>query len=268
MRGLPLLLALAISPAAWAAHGYALWGDLRYPPDFPHFAYVNPQAPKGGELRLVSNLRVSTFDKYNPFTIKGSPPAYLSALLFDSLLSGAQDEVGSGYGLLAEDVDVAPDGLAATFRLRRQARFHNGDPVLAADVKHTFDTLLGPYTSPAYKTLLEDLDGLDVVDERTVRFRFKKPNRELPLTVGGMPIFSRKWGMENGKAKKFEDVVMDIPIGSGPYKVGPVSFGKDITYLRDVNYWARDLNVRRGTANFDRITVKIYKDSTAKLEAL
>ena len=268
MRGLPILLALAISPAAWAAHGYALWGDLKYPPGFPNFAYVNPQAPKGGELRLVSNLRLSTFDKYNPFTIKGSPPAYLSALLFDSLLSGAQDEVGSGYGLLAEDVEVTPDGLAATFRLRPQARFHNGDPVLAADVKHTFDTLLGPYTSPAYKTMLEDLDGLDVLDDRTVRFRFKKPNRELPLTVGGMPIFSRKWGMENGKAKKFEDVVMDIPIGSGPYKIGPVSFGKDITYVRDPNYWARDLNVRRGTANFDRITVKIYKDNTAKLEAL
>ncbi|GAB3759628.1 extracellular solute-binding protein [Ramlibacter monticola] len=268
MRGLPILLALAISPAAWAAHGYALWGDLKYPPGFPNFAYVNPQAPKGGELRLVSNLRLSTFDKYNPFTIKGSPPAYLSALLFDSLLSGAQDEVGSGYGLLAEDVAVTPDGLAATFRLRSQARFHNGDPVLAADVKHTFDTLLGPYTSPAYKTMLEDLDGLDVLDDRTVRFRFKKPNRELPLTVGGMPIFSRKWGMENGKAKKFEDVVMDIPIGSGPYRIGPVSFGKDVTYVRDPNYWARDLNVRRGTANFDRITVKIYKDNTAKLEAL
>ena len=268
MRGLPLLLALAVSPAAWAAHGYALWGDMKYPAGFAHFAYVNPQAPKGGELRLVSNLRLSTFDKYNPFTIKGSAPAYLSALMFDSLLAGAQDEVGAGYGLLAEDVEVSPDGLAATFRLRREARFHNGDPVLAQDVKHSFDMLLGPYTSPAYKTTLEDLAGLDIVDERTVRFRFKKPNRELPLTVGGMPIFSRQWGVENGKAKRFDEVVMDIPIGSGPYKIGPVRFGKDITYVRDPNYWARDLNVRRGTANFDRITVKIYKDATARLEAL
>jgi microcin C transport system substrate-binding protein len=268
MRGLPLLLAWALSPAAWAAHGYALWGDLKYPPDFPNFAYVNPQAPKGGELRLVSNLRVSTFDKYNPFTMKGSAPAYLSALMFDSLLAGAQDEVGSGYGLLAEDVELAADGLSATFRLRPQARFHNGDPVLAADVKHSFDTLLGPFTSPAYKTALEDLDGLDVVDERTVRFRFKRLSRELPLTVGGLPIFSRKWGMENGKAKPFDQVVMDLPIGSGAYKIGPVRFGKDITYVRDPNYWARDLNVRRGSSNFDRITVKIYKDNTAKLEAL
>ena len=268
MRGLPLLLAWVLSPAAWAAHGYALWGELKYPPDFPHFAYVNPQAPKGGELRLVSNLRYSTFDKYNPFTIKGSPPAYLSGLMFEGLLSGAADEVGSGYGLLAEDVTVSPDGLAATFTLRREARFHNGDPVLAQDVKHTFDTLLGPYTSPSYKAVLEDLDGVDVLDERTVRFRFKRMNREMPLTVGGMPIFSRKWGMANGKAKRFDEVVMDIPIGSGPYKIGPVKFGRDITYVRDPNYWARDLNVRRGTSNFDRITVKIYKDNTAKLEAL
>jgi microcin C transport system substrate-binding protein len=268
MRGLPLLLALGLSPAAWAVHGYALWGDLKYPDGFSHFAYVNPQAPKGGELRLVSNLRYSTFDKYNPFTIKGSPPAYLSGLMFEGLLSGSLDETGSGYGLLAEDVEVAPDGLTATFRLRKEARFHNGDPVLAADVKHSFDTLLGPHTSPAYKTALEDMAGLEVVDDRTVRFRFKKPNRELPLTVGGMPIFSRKWGMENGKAKSFDQVVMDTPIGSGPYKIGPVRFGKDITYVRDPNYWARDLNVRRGSSNFDRITVKIYKDNTAKLEAL
>src|SRR6478735_5753326 len=108
MRGLLLLLAWGLSPAAWAAHGYALWGDLKYPPDFANFAYVNPKAPKGGELRLVSNLRVSTFDKYNPFTIKGNAPAYLSGLMFDTLLSGALDEVGAGYGLLAEDVEVAP----------------------------------------------------------------------------------------------------------------------------------------------------------------
>ncbi len=268
MRGLLFALAGALAPAAWAAHGYAIWGDLKYPADFSHFSYVNPAAPKGGELRLVSNLRLSTFDKYNPFTIKGSAPAYLSGLMFDSLLSGALDEVGAGYGLLAQDVEVAPDGLSAIFRLRPQARFHNGDAVLADDVKHTFDTLLGPYTSPAYKTALEDLAGLDVVDERTVRFRFKRLNREMPLTVGGFPIFSRKWGMENGKAKRFDEVVMDVPVGSGPYKIGPVRFGKDITYVRDTNYWARDLNVRRGSANFDRITVKIYKDNTARLEAL
>ena len=262
------VVALAVAAPVWAAHGYALWGDLKYPAGFASFDYVNPAAPKGGELRLVSNLRSSTFDKYNPFTIKGSAPAYLSDLMFDSLLAGPLDETASGYGLLARDVSVAPDGLSVTFELRPEARFHNGEPVLAADVKHSFDMLMGPYTSPAYKTLLEDVAGIDVLGERSLRYRFKKPNRELPLTVGGLPVFSRSWGMEGGKAKRFDAVVMDIPIGSGPYRVGPVRFGKDITYVRDTAYWAKDLNVRRGMGNFDRITVKIYKDNTAKLEAL
>jgi len=159
---------------------------------------------------------------------------------------------------------VAPDGLSATFRLRPEARFHNGDPVLAADVKHTFDILMGPFTSPAYKTLLEDVAACEALDARTVRFRFRKPNRELPLTVGGLPVFSRAWGA----GKPFDKVVTDVPIGSGAYRIGPVRFGKDITYLRDKDYWARDLNVKRGMDNFDRVTVKIYADNTARLEAL
>ncbi len=261
-------LAMATSLPAWAAHGYALWGDLKYPAGFSHFDYVNPQAPKGGELRLVSNVRISTFDKYNPFTIKGNAPAYLSELMFESLLSGSADETASGYGLLAEDVVVSADGMNVTFTMRKEARFHNGDPVLAEDVKHSFDTMLGPYTLPGYKTILEDVKGIETVSERVVRFHFKRPNRELPLTLGGLPIFSRKWGIENGKPKRFDNVVMDVPIGSGPYKIGPVRFGKDITYVRDPDYWGRDLNVRRGTANFDRVLVKIYKDNTARLEAL
>jgi len=268
MRRVLFCIALFGLSPAWGAHGYALWGDLKYPPSFSHFDYVNPQAPRGGELRLVSNLRVSTFDKYNPFTIKGSAPAYLSDLMFDSMLTGSLDETGSGYCLLCEEVQVAADGLSVTFRLRREARFHNGDPVLAVDVKYSFDMLMGPHTSPAYKTLLDDVAALDVLDERTVRYRFKKPNRELPLTVGGLPVFSRAWGAVDGKPKPFDQIVTDIPIGSGPYRIGPVRFGKDITYVRDPGYWARDLPVRRGTANFDRITVKIYKDGTARLEAL
>jgi microcin C transport system substrate-binding protein len=136
------------------------------------------------------------------------------------------------------------------------------------DVKHSFDTLVGPFSSPGYRTALEDVLGVEVLDERTVRFSFKRPNRELPLTVGALPVFSHRWGWVNGKAKPFDQVVMDIPIGSGPYKIGPVNFGKDITYVRDPDYWAAGLNVRIGTANFDRISVKIYKDNTARLEAL
>ena len=268
MRSLLFFVLFAAGSPAWSAHGYALWGDLKYPAGFAQFGYVNPQAPKGGELRLVSNLRVSTFDKYNPFTIKGASPAYLSDLMFDSLLTSAMDETGAGYGLLANDVHVAADGLSATFRLSPHARFHNGDAVLAADVKYSYDSLVGPFASPGYKSLLADVADVEVLDARTVRYHFKKPNRELPLTVGGLPVFSRQWGVENGKAKPFDQIVTDIPIGSGPYRMGPVRFGKDITYVRDPNYWARDLNVRKGSNNFDRITVKIYKDNTARLEAL
>ncbi|GAB4400313.1 MAG: extracellular solute-binding protein [Rhodoferax sp.] len=252
----------------WAAHGYALWGDLKYPAGFTQFDYVNAQAPKGGELRLVSDLRVSTFDKYNPFTIKGSAPAYLADLLFDSLLTSALDEAGAGYGLLAQDVQVAPDRMSVTFTLHPKARFHNGDPVLADDVRHSYEMLISPMAAPGYKTLLDDVAGVDVLGPRTVRYRFKKPNRDLPLTVGSLPVFSRAWGRVDGKTKPFDQIVTDIPIGSGPYRIGPVRFGKDITYVRDPNYWARDLPVRVGTANFDRITVKIYKDNTARLEAL
>ena len=259
-----LLAGACTAVPSWASHAYALWGQPKYPQGFTHFDYVNPQAPKGGELRLVSNLRVSTFDKYNPFTIKGTAPAYLSNLMFDTLLTGSMDETATGYGLLADDVVVSEDGLSATFHLRPEARFHNGKSVLAQDVKHSYETLVGPHTSPGYKTMLAEVAGCDVIDERTVRFRFHAPNRELPLTVGALPIFSRDWGA----GKSFDDVVMDTPIGSGPYKIGLVNFGKDIIYVRDTHYWAQDLPVRRGTVNFDRVSVKIYKDNTAKLEAL
>ena len=260
-----LFLAILLStPTLWAAHAYALWGDIKYPPGFNHFDYVNPNAPKGGELVLVSNLRVSTFDKYNPFTIKGTEPAYLSGLLFETLLTSSLDEAATGYGLLAEDVTVADDGLSAVFKIRPQARFHNGQPVQAADVKHSFDTLMGKYAKPGYKSQFEDVERAVVVDALTVRFDFKRKNRELPLTVGGIPVFSRVWG----EGKSFDKVVMDIPIGSGPYQIGLVNFGKDITYMRDPKYWGKDLNVRKGSGNFERMTVKIYKDNVARLEGL
>ena len=268
MRLLAYLLLFLLSLPAWAAHGYSLWGDLQYPAGFTHFSYVNPQAPKGGELRLVSSQRTSTFDKYNPFTVKGSAPAYLSNLLFDTLLSGALDETAAAYGLLAQDVQVSADGMSATFVIREAARFHNGDPVLALDVKHSFDTLNSSFAAPGYRTALEDVAGAEVIGLRSIRFRFKHPNRELPLTVGGLPVFSHRWGRAGDIVKPFDQVVMEIPIGSGPYKIGPVNFGKDISYERDPKYWAKDLPVRVGTANFDRITVKIYKDNTARLEAL
>jgi microcin C transport system substrate-binding protein len=264
MRFWLLALLTFVAPLCSAAPGYAVWGNFKYPPGFDHFEYVNPQAPKGGELRLVAGSRASTFDKYNPFTLKGLAPSFLGDLLFEGLLTGSMDEIGVGYGLLAEDVEVAPDRLSATFRVRAEARFHNGDPVLAQDVKHSYDTLISKYAAPGYATQLVNVAGCDVVDDRTVRYRFKVPDRQLPLVVGGLPVFSRKWG----SGKTFDQVVMDVPIATGPYRIGPVRFGKDITYVRDPNYWARNLPVRRGMNNFERITVKIYRDNTAQLEAL
>jgi len=264
MRLRLLVLLWLAAPLAWAAPGYAVWGTFKYPPGFSHFEYVNPEAPKGGDLRLVAGSRISTFDKYNPFTLKGTAPSFLGDLLFEGLLTGSMDEIGVAYGLLAQDVEVAPDLLSATFRLRPEARFHNGDPVLAADVKHSYETLISKYAAPGYATLLANVEGADVLDERTVRYRFRKRDRQSPLVVGGLPGFSRKWGA----GKPFDQVVTDIPIATGPYKIGPVRFGKDITYVRDPGYWGRNLPVRRGMNNFDRITVKIYRDSTAQLEAL
>ncbi|AGX87089.1 extracellular solute-binding protein [Candidatus Symbiobacter mobilis] len=261
----PLLLTLG---TAWAGHGYSWWETLRYPPDFSHVGYVQPNAPKGGELRLASPLRVSSFDKLNPFTLRGSAPAYLSTLLFDTLLAGTYDEVGTGYGLLAQDVTIALDRRSVTFTLRPQARFHNGDAVLASDVRYSFEMLLGPHASPVYRTVLADLEGIDVVQQRVVRFRMRKPNRELPLTIGSMPIFSPAWGRVAGVTKPFDQIVMDTPVGSGPYRIGALRAGRDIVYVRDPQYWGRDLPIRRGTANFDRIVVKIYQDNTARIEAI
>ena len=225
-----LLLSL---PASWAsaAYGYSVWGTFKYPPGFDHLDYVNPKAPKGGELVMVAGSRISTFDKYNPFTLKGNAPSFTAALLFESLLTAPYDEIGVAYGLLAQDVEVAADRMSATFRLRPEARFHNGDPVKASDVKYSYETLISPFAAPAYATLLGDVAGADVIDDRTIRFRFKKPDRQLPLIVGtNLPVFSPKWGMVDGKAKPFDQVVLDTPIGSGAYRIGPVRFGKDVTF--------------------------------------
>ncbi len=269
MRGFLIFLALVASGAAWSAPGYAVWGTFKYPPGFTHFDYVNPDAPKGGELRMVAGSRISSYDKYNPFTLRGNAPSFTEDLLFQGLLFAPYDEVGVSYGLIAEDVDVPPELTSATFRIRPEARFHNGDPIKASDVKYSFETLTSKFAHPKYATLLGDVEACDVVDDRTVRFRFKKKDRQLPLVVGAIPIFSPKWGLENRKNKPFDQVVTDMPIGSGPYKILPgKNFGRDTTFVRDPNYWGRNLPVHRGMNNFDRITIKIYKDSTAQLEAL
>jgi len=256
------LLGIAFTPVASAAHAYAQFGDIKYPRGFPHFEWVNPNAPKGGELELVAGLRITNFDKYNPFTLKGTSPPGL-AILFDTLLTPTFDEPTTAYGLLAEDIEVAQDGLSVTFRLDPKARFHDGKPVMAADVKHSFDILMTKEANPQYRVVYGDVKRAVVLSPRTVRFEFARASAELPLLVGGLAVFSRDWGA----GKPFDKLVMDIPIASGPYRVGRVNFGRDISYERDPDYWARDLGVRRGMFNFDRITYKIYRDNVAQTEA-
>jgi microcin C transport system substrate-binding protein len=262
MKSLALLAALFWPTSLWAAHAYSQFGDIKYPPGFAQFEWVNPNAPKGGEIELVPPLRITNFDKYNPFTLKGTAPPG-TGLLLESLLTGTMDEPTTAYGLLAEDVEVAPDGLSATYRINPAARFHDGTPVTAADAKHSFDMLMSKQAAPQYRVIYSDIKQAIVVGPRTIRYEFKRPNAELPLMAGGLPVFSRAWGA----GKPFDQIVMDIPIASGPYKIGRLNFGRDITYERDPNYWARELNVRRGRYNFDRVTYKIYKDTTAQTEA-
>ncbi|XQU70248.1 hypothetical protein OJJOAM_002979 [Cupriavidus sp. H18C1] len=249
--------------SAWAAHGFALHGDLKYPPDFHHFDYVNPDAPRGGTLTLANPDRRTSFDKFNPFTLKGVAAPGLTSLMFESLLIGSADETASAYGLLAEDVTVAPDELSVTFRIHPQARFHNGDPVLASDVKYSFDMLMSKASSPGYRSMCADVKSLTVIDDRTVRYDFKQRNGELPLIVGSLPVFSRKWTAK----VPFEKLTFETPVTSGPYVIERYDAGRGIIYKRNPNYWGKDLAVRRGTFNFDRVVYRLYKDETARLEA-
>jgi microcin C transport system substrate-binding protein len=253
---------MLLSPSVWAAHAYAQFGDIKYPEGFSHFSYVNPVAPKGGEIVMVSPSRASSFDKYNPFTLKGTAPPGLGSLMLETLLTGNSDEPTTAYGLLAEDVSVAKDKLSVTFRLNPLARFHNGDPVLAMDVKYSFDRITSKEAAPQFRTYFSEVVSVVVVSEREIRFNFKRANAELPLIVGSMSVFSHKWGAD----KPLDKIITDVPIGSGPYKLGQVDFGKDIQYVRDNNYWAKNLNVRKGMFNFDRVSYRIYKDTTAQFE--
>ena len=264
MRLFLALLLMTASLNSWAAHAYAQFGDVKYPAGFTHFSYVNPAAPKGGEIRMVPPTRPTNFDKFNPYTLRGTAPYGLSTLMVESLLVGNSEEPTTAYGLLAEDVEVSADKLSVTFRLNPKARFHNGTPVLAADVLHSYTQLVSKQAAPQFRTIYAEVKGVVVLSERVLRFDFATPNPELPLVVGGMPVFSRQWGA----GKPFDKIVADIPIGSGPYKLPSNKMGRDITYVRDANYWAAELPTRKGQFNFDRITFKIYLDETSRFEGL
>jgi microcin C transport system substrate-binding protein len=257
----------AVCLPARADYAIAQFGTPKYPAGFAHFDYVNPDAPKGGTLVLANPSRLTSFDKFNPFTLRGNPAPGIE-MLFESLTTNSWDEMATAYGLLADDIRIAPDRLSTTFHINPRAHFSNGDPVTAADVKYSFDTLKSRQAAPQFAVYFADIERATVVDAATIRFEFRQPNRELPLIAGGIPVFSRKWGMKpDGTRVPFDQLAFETPIGSGPYLIESYDGGHTITYRRDPSYWGASLPVRVGTNNFERVTYKLYSDNIARLEA-
>ncbi len=232
----------------------------KYPADYQHFDYVNPDAPKGGELTLMG---LGTFDSLNPYLLKGISAGGLGTLVFESLLEKSLDEPFTEYGLIADDFYLSDDELSVTFHINPLAKFSNGDAIKAEDVKYSFDTLMSKAAHPQFRVYYADVKSATVIDELTVRFDFKNKNRELHMIIGEIPIFSKKWA--GGLA--FDKTGDVIPVASGPYRVEKSDRGKSINYVKNPDYWAQDLPVRKGMFNYDRITYKYYKDSTIALEA-
>lgn len=255
-----VLSVLVNSSAAFAVPSMGMGYEPKYPPDFERFDYTSPRAVKGGTL-VLSGL--GAFDSLNPFLLKGISADGLGVLVFESLLEKSLDEPFSEYGLLADDFFLADDGLSVTFHLNPKARFSNGKPVRAEDVKFSFDILLSKEAHPQYRLYYGDVDSVVVIDESTVRFNFKRKNPELHLILGEVSIFSKDWL----GSKTFAETDDIPPISSGPYVVDSYERGKYIRYKRNPDYWAKDLPTRQGMYNFDRVTYKYYKDSTIALEA-
>ncbi|MCC8392205.1 extracellular solute-binding protein [Paraburkholderia sp. MMS20-SJTR3] len=258
--------ALSSTTPAYAVCAIAQYGEPKYPAKFQHFDYVNPAAPRDGTLVLANPNRLTSFDKFNPFTLRGNPAPGLG-LLFESLTTGSADEVASAYCLLADDIDVAKDGLSTTFHINPKARFSNGDPVTAADVKFSLDTLKSPQALPQFAVYFAQIARAVVLDRLTIRFDFKVATREMPLLVGGIPVFSRKWGMRaDGTRIPFDQLAFEKPIASGEYLIDRYDNGRTIRYLRNPDYWGKSLPVRVGTHNFARIDYKLYADTVSQLE--
>lgn len=238
----------------------ALQGDLKYGPDFTHFGYTNPDAPKGGAIRLSAT---GSYDTLNPYTLEGVS-ASGTGLTYDALMVQSNDEAFSMYGLLAETIRFPENSAWVEFDLRPEAQWHDGEPVTAEDVVFTFNTLVNE-GNPFYASYYASVSSVEAKGERTVRFTFEgETNRELPLIVGQLPVLPQHYW----EGKDFASTTLEPPLGSGPYRIGEFDAGRSITYERVPDYWGADLPVRAGMNNFGTIRYDYYRDDTVALEAL
>lgn len=249
--------AVAEEPA-WS-HGLAMHGDLKYAPDFQNFDYVNPNAPKGGDIRLGA---IGTFDSLNSFIVKGTGAAGTN-FIYNSLMTNAADEAFTEYGVLAEAVRTPEDRSWVEFRLRENARWHDGKPVTPDDVIWTFDTLLKE-GRPFYRFYYGNVISAVKTGERSVRFNFKPgENRELPLIMGQLTVLPKHYW----EGREFNKTTLEPPLGSGPYKISKVDAGRSITLTRVKDYWGADIPTEKGMNNFDTVHFDYYRDTTVALEA-
>lgn len=247
------------APKVTVGHGHSMYGDLKYGPEFRHFLYVNPEAPKGGDVKLGA---IGTFDTLNPFILKGVAAAGIGAV-FDTLTLASADEPFAQYGLIAETIEMPADRSWVAFTLRPQARFHDGSPITVEDVIWTFEALKAK-GHPFYRSYYAQVAKAEKVGERKVRFGFGPgDNRELPLIVGQLPVLSRAYW----SSRDFEKTTLEPPLGNGAYRVESVEPGRSITYRRVRDYWAARLPVNVGRENFETIRYDYYRDTTVALEA-
>lgn len=265
---------LLLAPAAQAdavltSHGLSAFGDLKYPPEFRHFDYVNPDAPRGGSITTTSVRANQSFDTLNAYSLRGDPPMGLAApenLVYDTLMTGAADEADAVYGLVASHAEFIPGGDWIIFQMRPEAVFSDGTPVTAEDVVFSLEALKGDTAAPRFRLALRDVTGAEALGPHRVRFTFasEASKRDLPMLVAGLPIFSKAWFA----GRDFGEPTMEQPVGSGPYVVESAEAGRSVTFRRRDDYWARDLPVNVGRWNFDRITVEYFRDRSAAIPAL
>ena len=254
------------SEDAPAAHGMSVFGDPRYPADFKNFDYVNATAPKGGAFSTIPSGRSynqsnQTFNSLNAFILKGEG-AQGMALTFATLMVRAGDEPDAMYGLVAQSVQISADKLTYRFTLRPEARFHDGSRLTAQDVAFSL-TVLKAKGHPLIVQQLRDMTGATAPDDATVVVTFAdKRGRDVPLFVAGLPIFSQAYYA----TRPFDESTMDVPLGSGPYKVGRVEIGRSIEFERVKDWWGADLPVSRGSYNFDQVRYEFYRDREAAMQ--